>query len=76
MRVVVHLQRTNAGREVDDAGQGVRLQPLHQRVDAKAQRNIQHQRAIFDQQIAVAGRTVGHRNLLRCFRNTVQHRIV
>ena len=41
----MHLQRADAGRQVNDAGQSSRsapvLQLLHQRMDPKTQRQIQ-----------------------------------
>ena len=59
-RVVVNLQRADAGREVDDAGKLVALEPLHERVRAEAQREVEHERAVFDQQILVARAAVAH----------------
>ena len=57
-RVVVQLQRADAGREVEDAGQPAGglggLQRLHQRMHPKAQRNVQHQLAQLHQQVTVA----------------------
>ena len=52
--VVVHLQRADPGRDVDDPGQRARRQRLHQRVHAEAQRQIQHRRPVLDQQVGVA----------------------
>ncbi len=59
-RVVVDLQRADAGREVDDPGQGARLQRLHQGVGPEAQRQVERQRAVLDQQVVVA-RPAGRR---------------
>ena len=57
--VVVDLQRADAGREVDDAGQRARRSSQrHQRVHAEAQAQVEHQRAVFDQQVRVAGAAI------------------
>ena len=57
--VKVHLQRTDAGRQVDDAVErALGLQGLegrHQHMHAQTQLDVEHQGAKFDQHIAVAG---------------------
>ena len=59
-RVVVDLQRADAGRQVDDAGEACRRLStrLHQRVRAEAQREIEDDRPVLDQEIGVAGAAV------------------
>ena len=61
--VVVDVQRADAGREVDDAGQRVLLQVGHQGVDAEAQVQVEHQRAVLDEQVLVAVLAVGDGDL-------------
>ncbi len=66
-RVVVDLQRADAGREIEDAVQspGVdsALQMFHQRVHAEAQLEIEHERPVLDQQILVARLAIDDPNL-------------
>ena len=52
--VVVQLERADARRDVDDAGQRHRRDLEHQRVDAQAQVEIEHDRAVLDEQVLVA----------------------
>jgi hypothetical protein len=58
--IKMDLQGTDAGRDIDDAGQAALLQPQHQRVHAQAQPQIEDQRAIFDEQVFVACLAVHH----------------
>ena len=58
--IEMHLQRTDAGCEIDDTGDVLFLHPAHQRVHAKAQVQVQHQRSVFDQQVAVAALPIDH----------------
>ena len=46
-------KRADAGREIDDAGDGLLLQPLVNDVDLEAQFQIEMMRAEFDQEITV-----------------------
>ncbi len=52
--IVVDLQRANARGEIDDARRLLTLQPLEQRLHAKAKVEVEHRLAVFDEQIAVA----------------------
>ena len=52
--VVMDLQRADAGRQVDDAGEARRDHRFHQQMHAEPQRNVEAHRAIFDEQIVVA----------------------
>jgi hypothetical protein len=53
--LVVHLQRADAGRQVDHTVQVFAFQGLHQGVAAEAQDEIQFRRADFQQQVGIAG---------------------
>jgi len=55
LAINVDLQRTNARREIDDARMLHRLQLQIHRVNPEAQRDVEHQRAELDEQVAVAG---------------------
>ena len=59
-RVVVDLQRADAGGEIDDPGQRAGLQRLHQGMGPQAQAQIQRQRAVLHQQVVVAVAPVDH----------------
>ena len=59
-RVVVDLQRADAGREVDHAGHALLLQPCHQRVDAEAQFEVEHVWAELDEHVVIALRAEDH----------------
>ena len=50
----MHLQRADTGGDIDDPGQRQRLKLEHQRMDAQPQFEIEHDRAVFDQQVPVA----------------------
>jgi hypothetical protein len=64
--VEVHLQRADAGRQIDDAGLPCApLQRAHQRVHAEAQVDVEHQRAVLDQQVLVAGLAITPRRRAR-----------
>ncbi len=43
------LERADTGREINDPAHVLRLQPLHERVHAKAKREIEHQWPILHQ---------------------------
>ncbi len=52
--IVVDVQRPHAWGDVDNSGQAGGAQLLFQRVDTKAEIEVEHIRAVFHQQIAVA----------------------
>ena len=52
------------------------LHRQHQRVDAEAQVEIEHERAVFDQQIAVARPAVDHARPVVCGRDLAEHGVV
>ena len=62
-RAVVHLQRADAGREVQHAIQRAGFECLHQRMAAEAQHQVQLRRADLQQQVGVAGQA-GHQALV------------
>lgn len=68
------MQRADAGREVEDAKHGIGLQPRHQRVHTEAQVEVEHQRAIFDEQVLVAGAAVDDRHRVVGLGDALQHR--
>ncbi len=78
-RIVVHLQRTDARRQVDDAGVGLRIAPglqrLHQHMRAHAQGQVQLQRPVLDQQVGVAGLAIDHLRLFAARRPSRDDRI-
>ena len=51
----MHLQGADAGSEIDDAGEISALEPGHERMHVQAQFQIEHHRAVFHQNIAIAG---------------------
>ena len=59
------LQRADAGRLIDDAGEPLGgdglFNRLHQRMHAEAQRDIEHDGTIFDQEIGIARTPIGER---------------
>jgi hypothetical protein len=61
--VVVYLERSHSRREFQNACQWIGLQIGHQLMHSKAQIQIQHQWAIFNQQILIASLTIGDSNL-------------
>ena len=74
--VEVDLQRTHAGRKLDDALRRMRLEPFHEQMRAETQLEIQHERAVFDQQKFIARLPVDHAGIgCRC-RNAVENRII
>jgi hypothetical protein len=70
------LQRTDTRRQIHDPLQAARidgsLHPFHQRMCAKSQIEIEHRRAILNQQILVARLTIHYLHLPRAFRNAMQ----
>ena len=62
-RAIVDLQRADAGRQVDDAIDILRLQGLHEGVRPEARDEVQFGRAHFEQQMGVA-RQAGHQALV------------
>src|SRR3546814_8443156 len=52
--IEMQLERTDAGHDVDHARQRERLELGHQRMNADTQLDIEHDRAVFDQDIAIA----------------------
>ncbi len=71
--VVMDLQRTNTRREVDDAGELLRFEPLHQCMRSQAKTEIEYGIAELNQQIFIAGSTtdrafrgMDHRRVDRC----------
>jgi hypothetical protein len=47
--LVMDLERANAGREVEEAGRVVFREPLHERVDAEAEIEIEDKRTVFNE---------------------------
>ncbi len=72
----MNLQRTDARRQIDDPRQPAfvdgSLYPFHQCVDAKAQVEIKYRRAIFNQEVLVAGLAIHDLYLPGPFRNMMQ----
>ena len=68
------LQRADARREIDQPGNVLTLQPGLQRVNPHAQRDIEHERTVFDQQVGVAGATVANRRSIGPLRNLMENR--
>ena len=62
------LQRADAGRQIDDAGEGFGFDGLanglHQRVDAEAQAEVEHDGAVFDEEISIAGAPIDDARLV------------
>ncbi len=50
-RIEMHLQRTDAGCQLQQAVEWAQLQALQQRLHLEAQFQVQHRRSEFDQQI-------------------------
>src|SRR6185369_8457610 len=73
--IEMYLQRANARREIDDAVDRGRLEPLHQRVGAKAQVEIEHQWAVLDEQILIATWSIRHLDGARASWDAAQNRI-
>ncbi len=61
-RVEVHLQRADAGGEVEQSRRVTLAQPLHEGMHAEAQLQVELQRAEFHQQVGVAGRRATRRS--------------
>ena len=58
--VVVHLERADAGGQLQHAGDGALLQPQHQGMDPEAQVDVQDLGAVLDQQVLVAAGAIDH----------------
>ena len=56
--VEMNLQRADAGGEVDEAGDRVAFEPGEQRVGALTQGDVELERAVFDQNVGIAGPAV------------------
>ena len=60
--VIVDLQRADAWRLIYDASEAFKADSasdrLHQRMDAKAETKVEHDRSVFDQEIGVAGTAI------------------
>ncbi len=63
--VDVDVQRPYAGGEIDHARNPRGLEPGHERVDAKAQAEIEHGRPVLDEERVVAARAVGDLDAIR-----------
>ncbi len=59
-RIKVNLQRADARGQLQNAIQALLLQPEHQGMSPETQPKVQLQRAVFDQQVAVAGWAIDH----------------
>ena len=75
-RVELHLQRPDARRQVEHAGQTVRVEPAHQRMHAKTQVQVEHERPVFHQHVAVARAPVDDAEAAAGRRVAMQHAVV
>ena len=73
-RLEVHLQGADARSQLENAVGFFLFQPQHQRVGAEPQPQVQLQRAVFHQQVAVAGGAVDHLRAVFLFFQPVQDR--
>ena len=60
LRIEMHLQGTDARGQLNHAVEVLFFQPQHQRIRPEAQTQVQHQRAVFHQQVAITGGAVDH----------------
>ena len=72
--VVVDLKRTHARRQFQNAGDRVGFELLHQRVNAEAIAQVQFVGTVLQQDVAVAGLTIGHRRAVAFRRQGRDHR--
>jgi hypothetical protein len=72
--IEVELQRADAGDDIDHAGQCEAFEFGHQGLDANAQFDVEHDRAVFDENVAIPLLAIDGARTLRAFGNFAKDR--